>query len=298
MRRLFGGYPPRYGELLRLTLFAALIRLVPLVPFVLAYLFLPPGSWFRLLLLLCPALWVYLVWPARVRYGEIVAAFAADPAAPLRARDLLVRDPAWADVCRGRAKLMRRQALPLCVQLLFLLLLFILANPFTAVKVLLDIFGGIATVLGAMAAFLPRLMMGEPMAAEAGLLGGMVVLAAVLALCLFQFGRGAFRSSACRFGYTAGMPEKGALEPLFKRNLRLWLPTLTLLLALCILYGQELGLMLANALGAAPLFAVKWQIPELILALLAAVSYLLALPVRKLNTAMWAREYEEIRNEE
>lgn len=288
MRSFFGGYPPRYGELLRLTLIAALIRLAPLVPFALAYLFLPPGSWFRLVLLLFPALWAYFVFPARVRYGNLMAAFANDPSAPLRARDLLSREPAWAGVCRGRIRQMRWRALPLCAALLFLMFLFVLANPFTAVKALLDIFGGIATVLGAMAAFLPRLMMGEPVAREAGILGGLAVLAVVLGECLFLFGRGSFRTSGYRFGYTGPMPKKAAMEPLFKRNLRLWLPTLALLLILFVFYGQELGLMLANALGAAPLFSVKWQIPELVLALLAAASYLLLLPVRKWNTAVWA----------
>lgn len=291
MRRVFGGYPPRYGELLRLTLAAALIRLAPAVPFVLAYVFLPPGSWLRLMLLLCPALWVYFVCPARVRYGAIMAAFAKNEAAPLRARDLFVREPAWRAVCRGRLRLMRRWVLPFCAMLLFLLLLFWLANPFAALNVLLGVFGGIATVLGATAAFLPRLLMGEPMAPQAGILGGMAVLMAVLAACLFLFGRGAFRSSAYRFGYTAGMPENSGMMPLFKRNLLLWLPTLILLLALLALSPQELGLMFANVLGAAPLFTVKLHIPQIILASLTAVSYLLLLPIRKLNTVMWASEH-------
>ena len=293
MRKVFGGYPPRYAALLRLTLAAALLRLIPFVPFVLAYAFLPPGSWLRLILILCPVLWVYFVLPARVRYGAVMAAFVQNQAAPLRTRDLLQRDPAWRAVCRGRIKLMRWRALPLCAMLLFLLLVFALANAFAAVKVLLDVFGGIATVLSTTAAFLPRLFMGEPMAQQAGALGAVAVLVIVLAVCLGLFGWGAFRSSAYRFGYTADMPKKSGLTPLFKRNLLLWLPTLILLSAFGILSSQELGLMLANFLGAAPLFAVKLQIPQIILASLAAISYFILLPIRKLNTAAWTQNQNE-----
>ena len=293
MRKVFGGYPPRYAALLRLALAAALLRLIPFVPFVLAYAFLPPGSWLRLILLLCPVLWLYFVLPARARYGAVVAAYVKDQSAPPRTRDLLQRDPAWRAVCRGRVKMMRLWALPLFAMLLFLLLLFLFVNVFAAVKALLDVFGGIATVLSAMAAFLPRLFMGEPMAQQAGALGAVAVLAIVLAVCLGLFGWGAFRSSAYRFGYTAGMPKKSGLTPLLKSNLLLWLPTLILLSAFGILSSQELGLMFSNFLGAAPLFTVKLQIPQIILASLAAVSYIILLPIRKLNTAIWAQNQLE-----
>ena len=288
MRKYFGGLPPRYPALLRLTLSAALFRLAPLAPAALAYFLLPVGSWFRLLLLLCPALWVWAVCPARARYGQTLAAFAKDPSAPLSARALTEKNTAWQGVCRGRARRMRRHALPLLVLLAALLLLFIYFGAFSALRILLGAFGPVAAALGTAAMLLPRLLTGEAVVQQASPLGAMGVLAAALGVCLFLFSRGAFRTSAYRFGFTAGLPEAKEMRPLFRQNLRLWLPTLVLFGASLIVSYRELGLLFANVLGAAPLFTVKLRIPQIVLLSLTAASYLVLLPVRKYNTAVWA----------
>jgi len=287
MRRFFGGLPPRYPELLRLTLFVALLRLVPLLPGVLAYFLLPVGSWLRLILLLCPVLWVWIVCPARVRYGGIMAAFAKDASAPLSRRIRPAGFAPWKGVCVDRAKKMRRYALPLLVLLAVLLLLFFCFHVFSALRILLGVFGAVATALGVVAAVLPRLLMGEAVVQQAGPLGGMGVLAFTLGVCLFLFGRGAFRTSAYRFGFT-GLPKPDEMKPLRRQNLRLWLPTLVLFAVSLIVSYRELGLLFANFLGAAPLFAVKLHVPQILLLSLTAISYLLLVPIRKYNTAAWA----------
>ena len=290
MRRIHGGLPPRYGSLLRLTLAAALVRLAAFAPYVLVY-FLPTGPWFRLLLLACPALWFLWVCPARVRYARLLSAFAADEAAPLRSRELFLRDVSWREAYRGRVKRMRAWALPLVVLLLPLLSLFLFFNPFSAVNILFAVFGGVATVLGTMANFVSRLLLGESPVQQAGVLGGVTVLAAAFLFCLGLFGVGAFRSSAYRFGYTAAMPGLAAMKPLLWQNLRLWFPTLALLGLLLAFSSAELGLLFSNILGAAPVFSVKLQLHEIALLLLITLSYLLFLPVRKYNTAKWTRNY-------
>lgn len=290
MRRMSGGLPPRYGSLLRLSLAAALVRLAALAPFFLTY-FLPVGSWFRLILLGCPALWIAWVCPARVRYAGLLFAFVKDESSPLRARDLLARDASWRAVCRGRIRLMRPWMLPMCALLLFMLPLFLFLHAFSAVNILLGVFGGVATVIGAMANFISRLLMGESPVQQAGILGGISVLAAVLAVCLGLFGLGVFRSSAYRFGFTAMLPKFAAMKPLFKQNLLLWVPTLALACVLALFSYGELGLLLSNLIGAAPGFSVKLQIHQTALLALTAVSYLLLLPLRKLNTAKWAQSH-------
>ena len=290
MRKWIGDIPPRYGEMLRLTLAAALLRLVPLIPVAAAYYLLPVGSWLRLLLLSCPVLWIFVVCPARVRYGDALAALAADDTAPLGAGQMLKWREGWRGVCLGRITLIRRWALPLAILLVLLVLLFWIGGTYTAVGILLHSFGGVATVIGAVGMFLPRLAIGESIVQPAGLLGGMGVLLAVLALCLTLFGLGAFRSAGYRFGYTAGMPHVRDRKLLLKQNLRLWLPTLALLCILLLFAYQELGLLFANLLGAALLFSVTLQIHQIVLLVLTTVLYLLLLPIRKWNTAVWAHK--------
>ena len=258
MRRNLGGLPPRYGALLRLTLAAAAFRLAPLVPVLLVYFLIPAHSWLRLLLVAYPVLWVLIVCPARVRYGQRVAALAEDPAAPLSARALLTDGSVWCGVCRGRIQLMRRWALPLVVLLAILIALFVFFNAFTVLGMLLIVFR-------------------TP-----------VILAIVLMACVALFGWSVFQTSAYRFGYTR-RPKAGALKPLLKQNLLWWLPTLALLFALLAVGYRELGLLGSNLLGAAPLFSVKLRPFQLILLLLTVVSYLLLLPVRKYNAAVWAQ---------
>ena len=290
MPKLTGGLPPRYTELLRLTLAAALLRLVPLAPAVLAYFLLPRASWLRLLLLLCPVLWVFVVGPARVRYGKILAAFTADASAPLRARALLQKETEWRIMCRGRVRRMGRQALPFYVLFAFLIVLYLLFDAFSILHVLLTVFGGIATALATMATFLPRLLLGKPMVLDAGAIGGIAALTVALAVCLLLFGLVVFRTSPYRFG----VPDKQKIRvmmPLLKRNLRLWLPTLALAVVLLLFAYPQLSLLLANFLGAAPLFAVKLRLHQSILLALTVVSYFLLLPARRYNTAVWTKTH-------
>jgi hypothetical protein len=111
------------------------------------------------------------------------------------------------------------------------------------------------------------------------------VLFAAFGACLMLFGLGAFRTSGYRFGGSAESAAGKAMRPLLRENLTLWLPTLLLLLALLVFYYREVGLLLSNALGAAPLFSARPGIVQLVLMALCAISYFVYLPVRKYNTA-------------
>ncbi|MFH1513346.1 MAG: hypothetical protein ABIG45_08360 [Bacillota bacterium] len=286
MRKIFGGLPPRYGDLFKLALAMALFWLVSLIPFFLAF-FLPLGPWFKIIAVFSPVLWVKVVCPARIRYGELMAAFARDGSAPLNPRNLLIQKQSWRGVCRGRVELVRWPALPFCTLAILLLLMLIFLNPFSALRIILEVFTWIATALGTIAAFLPRLMAGEPPVAQASVLAGVITLAAMLfiSFCLFLWGL--FRTSAYRFGYP-GMPRGSDMRKLLKNNLFLWMPTLALLLSLFLLSYGEIGLIIANVLSVGPVFSVKPQLLQLALAALAAVSYMVFLPLRKLNTAIWA----------
>ena len=239
-----------------------------------------------------PGAVVFVVCPARVRYGKIVAEFAADSAAPLRARELLRKEPAWRAVCRGRLQAMGKQALPFFILFAFFIVLYLFFDAFSILHILLAVFGGIATVLGTMATFLPRLLLGKSMVLDAGAIGGIAALAAAFAVSLLLFGLAVFRTSPYRFG-AAGKQKVRAMLPLMQQNLRLWLPTLVLSVVLLIVAYPELSLLLANVLGAAPLFAVKLRLHQIILLALTAISYLLLLPVRRYNTAAWSKKNEE-----
>ncbi len=286
MRKIFGGLPPRYGDLLRFALVMALFWLVSLIPFFLAF-FLPLGPWFKIIAVFSPVLWVTVVFPARIRYGELMAAFARDGSSPLNPRDLLIQKQNWRGVIYGRVELVRWLALPFCTLTIILLLMLIFLNPFSVLRIILEGSTWIATALGTMAAFLPRLMMGEPPVAQASVLAGVITLSAMMfiSLCLLIWGM--FRTSAYRFGYP-GMPRVSDMRMLLHNNLYLWMPTLALLFSLFLLSYGEIGLIVANVLSVNPVFSVKLQIPELILAALAVISYVLFLPLRKLNTAVWA----------
>jgi len=261
-----------------LTLKAALVRLAALAPFCFAY-FQPFSPWLRLTALLTPALWVLLVCPARVRYGRQAAVLAGNASPDERP---------WQDACKGRIRLMRWWALPLCVLLVFLLLLLWLTDAFSALYVIVSVFGGIATAMGVMANAVTRLLSGEALVQPAGVPGGIAMLIVILLICLALFGWGAFQTSLYRFGYTAGAPGADRMKPLRKQNLRLWLPTLGLALLLAVFSYQELGLVLANLLSVAPVFPVKLQWYQTALMALTAISYLVLLPARRLNTAAWA----------
>ncbi len=286
MRNGLRAFPPRYAQLLRFTLAAALLRLAPLIPAVLAYFFVPVRSWLRLGLALVPALWVLIVCPARVRYGQALAAFVKNPSTPLRARALL-QGGGWIPYFRARWKHMRANALPLVV-LTAVCAVLLLVNSFFGLSVVLSACSAVATGLGTVAAFLPRLMAGEAVWQPAGLLGGVAVLFVVFGVCLALFGVGSFRTSALRFGQPAGAATGGAMKPLLRENLTLWLPTLLLLAALLAFYYRETGLLLANFLGAAPLFSARPGVLQLALMAVCAVSYFIYLPVRKYNTARFA----------
>ncbi len=288
MQKIFGGFPPRYREILRYTLTAALVRLAAWVPFLLAYLQ-PFSPWLRVIALGTPVLWAYAVCPMRVRYGEALAAVAAGQPAELPLRGLLARDRAWAGVCKARIRMLRGWALPLCALVVFLLPLLWILDAFTLVKVLINVFGGIATAFAAVVMLVPRLITGSALVQPAGIAGAVIVLALFGLAALALFGWGMFRTSGYRFGFT-GKPVKGSLKPLRNQNLRLWLPTLALLLVLVLLANQEMGLLFSNLISAAPLFTVKLQWYQLVVLVLTIVSYGMLLPVRKLNTAVWARQ--------
>lgn len=286
MRTTFGGLPRRYPKLLLLSLAAAVLRFVPCIPFCLAY-FLPLGVWSKLLVVFSPALWFMVVGPARIRYGEIMAAYTKDEGVPLKVRALFSNDRAWWNTFRGRVQLTYRWALPLAVLLVMIIPLFCFANAFSALKTILNVFIWIASAIATSAAFLPRLMMGEPAVVDAGITGGALALAAALLISICLFVWGVFQTGAYRFGYTR-TPKAGDMKPLLIRNLLLWLPTLALFLVFAAFSYKELVLTLSNVLSAAPVFSVKPQLPQIVLAALTAISYCLLLPIRKRNTALWA----------
>ena len=290
MRKIFGGFPPRYFGLLRLSLAACALRLVPWVPFFLAY-FLPLGMWSKLLILFMPLLWYVVVGPVRIRYGEIVAAFAKDTAAPLKAGDLFVRERPWQHTTRERLQLMHGRALPLIVlSALVLLPLWMMGNVFAALKLVIGVPSWIASAAATAVAFIPRLIMGKALWVDAGVLGGAVTLGVLFAASLFICLWGIFQTVAYRFGYKR-LPIRGALKPLRSQNLILWAPTLILLAALIVFAHQELLLLLANVLSVEAVFTVKLQPLHIVLAGLAAASYILLVPLRKYHTARWAAEH-------
>lgn len=288
MQKLFDGpVPQNYKALLRITGKAALVRVAALVPFVIAY-SQPFSPWLRLIALLTPVLWALWVCPARLRYAAAMADAAQGKVAVLSLRSLSQKDRPWIAACKTRARLLWRRALPLCALGLLMVVLLWFVNAFTALKVLMNVFGGLATVVGTMAAFIPRLLMGEAAVQPAGVAGGIAALAVVGVLSLALFGWSVFQTSPGRFGYTGGIPKAGALAPLLKKNLRLWLPTLALLLISLIFTYREIGLLFANLMSAAPVFAVKLRWHQITLLVLTAASYFALLPARKRNTALWA----------
>ena len=293
MQKVLSGLPPRYQEILRYTLKAVLVRLLAWVPFCLAY-YQPFSLWLRLLALFTPVLWVYAVCPMRVRYAGALTAIAQEQPVSLPFRGLFSKNRPWADVCRGRIRQMRWWSLPLCVLAGFLLLLLWTVDAFSAVKVLINVFGSIAAVITMVLLFIPRLIAGHAVLQPVGILGSVVTLVLVGSCSLILFGWGAFRTSGYRFGYT-GKAKKGELKPLLQKNLRLWLPTLVLLIPLLAVSYQELGLLLANLISAAPVFTVKLQWYQIVLLTLTAISYFLQLPLRRLNTANWV--YAKTRGE-
>ena len=213
-----------------------------------------------------------------------MAAYVANSGAPLFAKLLVHKEGAWRESCRGHLRLLRWQVLPLFTLLLFLLVLLWFLDVFAALKILLNVFAFIGSALATIAAFLPRLLMGEPAVAQTGILGGVITLFAALLLSAALFGRAAFRASLHRFG-AEGKPKAGSMKPLFKTNMRIWLPTLCLsLLTLVFSYG-ELALLFANVLSAAPVFCVKLQIHQYSLLALTAISYFYLLPLRRYHTA-------------
>jgi len=286
MRRRPDGIPPRYSELLGLSLAAAVLRMAPLIPFFLAY-FLPLGAWSKLLILFCPLLYFTVVGPVRIRYGELMAAFSKDQNAALKPLMLLSKEQAWRRVFLGRLQLVRGKAIPFAAVLLLLLLpLWLAGNVFSAIKFILNVFIWLASAVSASAAFIPRLLMGEPAWVDAGVAGGGLALAAVLALscCLLLWG--VFQTSAYRFGYTR-LPKSGALKTLRRKNLLLWTPTLLFCAAFCVLSYAQIILLLSNILSVANIYAVKLRPPQIVLLALTVISYLALLPLRKWNTARW-----------
>jgi len=287
MRKLWSGYPPRYQEVLRYTWKAVLVRLLAWAPFCLAYVQ-PFSPWLRLLALFTPVLWVRLVCPMRARYAEALTAVVKEQPASLPLKGLLAKDRPWAALCKARVRRMRWWALPLCVLLCFTLVLLWTVDAFSAVKVLLHVFGGIAGAL----LLIPRLITGQAAGQPVGIAGAVITLVLAGAGSAILFGWGAFRTSGYRFGFT-GEPKKGALKPLRKQNLRLWLPTLGLLVVLLAVSFQELGLLVANCISISPVFSVKLQWYQILLLVLTAATYILQLPLRRLNTAKWAAETKE-----
>ncbi len=284
-----GSASLRYFALLRLTLAAALLRLVPWIPFFLVY-FLPLGTWSKLLIVFSPVLWYTVVGPVRVSYGAALAAYAHDPAAPLTLHRLYSRRQTWHQSFLGRLQLMRFTPLPLVLLSAFILLsLWATPNMFAALKALLNVPGWIASAIATVFAAVPLLLLGKPVWVDAGVLGGVILLAVLFLASLVWFLWGAFQTGGYRFGYEH-LPQKGALRPLLQKNLLLWLPTFILLIALAAVSYQELVLLAANLLSMEPAFGFKlgWLPSALLLA--TVISYLLLLPLRRYHTARWAAD--------
>ncbi|MBN1776558.1 MAG: hypothetical protein JW811_00395 [Clostridiales bacterium] len=291
MHKSSGGFPPRYFKLLALSLAAAVLRFVPLIPFCLAY-FLPLGVWSKLLILFCPLLWFTVVGPVRIRYGELMLAFSRDRSAPLRLKELLSRDQAWWRIFRGRVQLARGKALPFAALTLFFVLPLLLAgNVFAALKFILNVSVWTASLVATSAAFIPRLLMGEPLWVDAGILGGGIALAAAFALSYALLLWGVFQTGCYRFGYTR-MPKPGTMRGLLSKNLALWTPTLLLFAAFCAVSYAEILLLLSNILSVAEVFTVKLQPLQIALLALTAASYCVLLPVRKWNTVRWVSDHD------
>lgn len=290
MRKIFGGFPPHYTTMLRITAKAAVMRLLPLVPFLLAY-FQPISPWLRLLVLLCPVLWVLLICPLRQRYGKAIAGIVKNGDSPLSLRGL-IKDRSWVPACKGRWHLLRWWALPTVVLGVSLLLLLWVVNALSAVRVLLGVFGGFTAAMSTMATFIPRLLMGEALVQPAGFAASMAMMLVLLLISLVLFGFGMFQTSQYRFGRTK-MPKAGTLKPLRRQNLRVWLPTLGFLLLTLVFASRELGLLLSNVLSISRAFTVKLRWYQIVLLVLTAGSYFAGLPIRKYNTAVWAAGGED-----
>jgi len=287
---MLGGFPPRYIKLLWLTLAAALPRLVPWIPFGLAYC-LPLGLFSKLLVIFMPVLWYAVVGPMRVRYGAALTALARDPAASLSLRQLYQNGKPWHHTFRGRVDLMRGRSLPMAVIIAFILApLWMMDNVFAAIETLLTIPAWIASAIATVVAFLPRIIAGKPAWVDAGVLGGMIVLAVLLLASCVLFLWAVFQTSAHRFGYTR-LPRKGTLKPLLGQNTLLWLPTIVLGAALLTFAYQELLLVFANFISIEAVFVVKFEPLQLALLGATGLSYILLLPLRRYNTARWAAEH-------
>lgn len=287
MRRIISAFPPRYGELLWLTLSMLPLRVLPWLPYFAAY-FLPLGVWSKLLAVFCPMLFYTVVCPLRIRYGAMLGHLAKDPGAPISARTLLARSAPWKNVLWGRVQMVLPKALPFWGLLVFTLMPLMLMNVFAGLDLVLRVYTWIASFLETTAAFIPRMLMGESPVAQAGVLGGALTMAGLLLLAFCLFAWSMFQTSAYRFGYTR-LPRFYDIKPLLRQNLRLWLPTAALAIVFVILSYSEIMLTLSNILSIAPLYAVKWRLPQIAAAALMVISYVALLPVRKMNTANWVQ---------
>ncbi len=286
-----GSAPLRYFALLRLTLVSLIPRLVLWIPFCLAY-FLPLGTWSKVLVVFSPLLWYTVVGPVRIRYGATIAAYARDASAPLTLQSLCNREKPWHQSFLGRAQLLGVKVLPLIVLSAFILIpLWAMDNVFAALQALLGAPSWIASAIATVFAAIPRLIMGKPVWVDAGVLGGGLVLAVLFVACLALYLWGVFQTGAHRFGFER-LPKKGAQRTLRRKNLLLWLPTLVLCVALCVVSYQELILLAANLLSVEAVFSVKFHTATLVLSGLMIVSYILILPLRRYNTALWAADHD------